>query len=159
MTRARPENLWNFSATAQVPKASKPSALELEWIMGVSPRGSYCRDALDASRQLDLYAMLGVPLQLTLAYPSGDGPDALADPELKVGAGCWRAGFSPETQADWASTFAQLALCKPFVRGVTWAHLTDGEEHALPNCGLFDASGQPRPALAQLKAIRTASLK
>ncbi len=135
------------------------SALELEWIMGITPRGSYCRDALDASRQLDLYAMLGVPLQLTLAYPSSEGPDALADADLKVGAGCWHSGFSPETQSEWASTFAQLALCKPFVRGVTWAHLTDGEEHSLPNCGLFDSGGQPRPALAQLKAIRTACLK
>jgi hypothetical protein len=130
------------------------SALELEWYMGVSPRGSYCRDALDGSRQLDLYAMLGVPLQISLAYPSGEAKDALADPELSVGAGLWRDGFSPSTQADWATTFTRLALCKPFVRGVTWAHLTDGEEHMLPNCGLVDANGNAKPALERLKAIR-----
>src|SRR5439155_17050123 len=60
----------------------KLAALELEWIMSVSPRGTYCRDALDASRQLDLYALLGVPLQVTLAYPCAEGPDALADATL-----------------------------------------------------------------------------
>ena len=73
----------------------KLAALELEWIMGVNPRGTYCRDALDASRQLDLYALLGVPLQLTLAYPCAEAPDALADATQSVGAGGWRSGIKP----------------------------------------------------------------
>src|SRR5262249_45821900 len=47
----------------------KVAALELEFIMGVSPRGSYCRDLLEASRVLDLYALLGVPIQALLGYP------------------------------------------------------------------------------------------
>jgi Glycosyl hydrolase family 10 len=137
----------------------KLSALELEWVMGVSPRGSYCRDALEASRQLDLYALLGVPLQLALAYPCAEGADKFADAALSVGAGGWRSGFSPDTQADWAATFAKLAISKPFVRGATWAHLTDGEEHTLPHCGLLDATGNARPALAQLKKIKSDHLK
>ena len=51
----------------------KLAALDVEWVMGVTPRGSYCRDLLDASRVLDLYAMLGTPLQVSLAYPVGGG--------------------------------------------------------------------------------------
>ena len=38
--------------------------------MGVTPRGSYCRDLLETSRILDLYALLGLPLRVTLGYPS-----------------------------------------------------------------------------------------
>ena len=34
----------------------KLAGLELEMLLGVAPRGSYCRDTLDASRILDLYA-------------------------------------------------------------------------------------------------------
>src|SRR5262249_19178792 len=90
--------------------------LDLELIMGVSPRGSYCRDVLEASRLTDLYALLGVPLRLTLGYPASAGPDASADPELRVEGGRWRDGFSPQTQADWAAAFGALALCKPFVQ-------------------------------------------
>ena len=52
-------------------------------VMGVTPRGSYCRDLLDASRVLDLYALLGMPLQVTLGYPSAGGADPLADPTLR----------------------------------------------------------------------------
>ena len=46
------------------------SGLHLEMIMGVSPRGSYCRDLLDASRLIDLYSLLGLPLHITLGLPS-----------------------------------------------------------------------------------------
>ncbi len=49
------------------------AALDLELSMGLSPRGSYCRDLLEISRLLDLYTLLGVPLRVTLAYPSATG--------------------------------------------------------------------------------------
>jgi len=63
------------------------SALDLELVMGVTPRGSYCRDLLELSRLLDLYALLGVPLRVTLGYPSDERPDPDADPELRVEGG------------------------------------------------------------------------
>src|SRR5262249_54661793 len=94
----------------------KLAALDVECVMGVSPRGSYCRDLLDAPRMLDLYAVLGTPLQVTLAYPSAPGKDPLADPGLSASGGHWESGFSPAVQADWAAAFGALALCKPFVR-------------------------------------------
>jgi hypothetical protein len=132
----------------------KLAALEVEWIMGVTPRGSYCRDLLDASRLLDMYALLLPQLQVTLGYPSAEGPDPLSDKSYTVAAGNWQGGFSPDLQGDWVSDFASLAACKPSVKGVTWAHLTDGESHQFPHCGLLDSAGRPKPALAQLRLLR-----
>ena len=122
--------------------------------MGVTPRGSYCRDLLDASRLLDSYALLGTPLQVTLGYPSSDRADALAEPSLKVAGGSWLGGITADGQADWAADFLALALCKPFVRGITWAHLIDAEAHQFPNCGLIDSAGQVKEVLAELRHQR-----
>ena len=130
------------------------AALELEVIMSVGPRGSYCRDLLEVSRLTDLYALLGVPLQITLGYPSADEPDALADPDLTVSAGNWRGGFTPDLQADWVAGTAALTVCKPSVRAVNWVHLFDGEPHQFPACGLVDAAGNAKPALARLHELR-----
>ena len=135
------------------------SALDLELVMGVAPRGSYCRDLLEASRLLELYALLGVPLRVTLGYPSASSPDPDADPELRVDGGRWRGGFDPATQAEWAGAFGALALCKPSVQGVQWAQLSDAGPHPFPHCGLADASGRPKPALARLRALREQHLR
>lgn len=130
------------------------AAVDLEWVMGVAPLGSYCRDVLEASRLLDLYALLGVPLQVTLGYPSAAGPDPRVEGEQRGGAGHWHDGFTPEVQADWASTFGALALCKPYVRGITWTHLSDADPHSYPHCGLLDATGAPKPALGRWRELR-----
>jgi hypothetical protein len=130
------------------------SALDIELVMGVTPRGSYCRDLLETSRILDLYALLGVPLRVTLGYPSSDGTDQDADPELRVAAGRWHAGFNPATQADWAEAFCNLALCKPFVQGVQWVQLSDVGPHPFPHCGLVDASGNLKPATQRIRDLR-----
>jgi hypothetical protein len=137
----------------------KLTALDLEFIMGVTPRGSYCRERLDMSRLLDLYALLGVPLQVTLGYPSAGGQDLLAHPDLTVNGGFWKRGLDPETQANWAAAYGELAVCKQFVRGVNWVHLADNAPHLVPNCGLVDANGGVKPALARLQALREQHLK
>ena len=136
----------------------KLAALDLEFVIGVSPRGSYCRDLLDTSRLLDLYALLGVPLQTTLAYPSSAAKAEHADPDQRVNLGYWRGSHSEATQADWAATFASLALCKPYVRTVQWAHWSDAEPHAFPHCGLVNAAGHAKPALDALTKLRGAHL-
>lgn len=130
------------------------SALDVEVIMGVTPRGSYCRDLLETSRVLDLYALLGVPLRVTLGYPSSDGSDPDADPELRVAAGRWHGGFNPATQAEWADAFCTLALCKPFVQGVQWVQLSDSGPHPFPHCGLIDSAGVAKPAIQRLRELR-----
>ncbi len=135
------------------------AALDVEVVMGVTPRGSYCRDVLEASRLLDLYALLGVPLRVTLGYPAAAGTDPLADPELRIDAGRWHDGFSAATQADWATAFGALAACKPFVQAVQWAHLSDAQSHQFPHAGLLDADGRPRPALDRLLRLREEHLR
>ncbi len=132
----------------------KLAALDLEIVMGVEPRGSYCRDLLDTSRLLDVYAHLGVPLQVTLGYPAAATADALADADQKMTAGSWLTGFSPEVQAEWAAAFARLCVCKSYVRAVHWAHFSDARPHVFPHCGLLDSQGKARPALQKLAALR-----
>jgi hypothetical protein len=134
------------------------AAINLEVIMGVNGRGSYCRDLMEFSRLLDLYALLGVPLQVTLGYPSARQSDAESDPELTVGAGGWGEGFTPEAQAEWARRFATLALAKRYVQAVGWAHFNDHDPHVFPNCGLLDRGGQAKPALTELRRLREAHL-
>jgi hypothetical protein len=98
-------------------------------------------------------------LRVTLGYPSTDAPDPRASPEVKVAAGSWRHGFSLECQADWASCYAALTLCKPSVRGVQWVHLSDAEPHLFPHCGLFDAQNKPKPVLQRLRRLREEHLR
>jgi hypothetical protein len=135
------------------------AALDLEVVMGPGPRGSYCRDRLELSRLLDLYALLGVPLSLTLGYPSAAAADLEADPEQTLNGGHWRDGFTPAVQADWATAYAEVAACKPFVQGLTWTHLSDAEPHLFPHCGLADAQGTAKPALQRLRQLREAHLR
>jgi hypothetical protein len=135
------------------------SALDIELVMGVTPRGSYCRDLLEISRMLDLYALLGVPLRLTLGYPSSANADADADPDLRVEGGHWGSGFTSEVQATWAADVTPLVLCKPYVQGVQWTHFRDAEPHQYPHCGLVDRRDNVKPALQKLRELREAHLK
>jgi hypothetical protein len=137
----------------------KLAAIDLELVMGISPRGSYCRDILDASRLLDLYALLGVPIQATLAYPSNSALPANGDPNQKANLGYWRDGYSEAGQAEWGEAWASLALCKPFVRTVQWSHWTDALPHAFPSCGLLNEQGRAKQSLRPLTALRAAYLK
>lgn len=135
------------------------AALNLELVMGVMPRGSYCRDLLDISRLLDLYALLGMPLRATLGYPSSSQADADADPDLHVAGGHWNHGFTAEIQADWAAEVTALVLCKPYVQGVQWTHFHDAEAHQFPHCGVIDGRNQPKPALQKLRELREVHLR
>ena len=135
------------------------AGVEVEWYFGTSARGSYCRDLLGASQLLDLFGVLGVPIQVSMAYPSSADADPLADPAERVaGAGRWR-DMTPAAQADWAAAFTSLAVCKSYVSGVFWDHLADAAPHRIPSGGLVDARGQLKPAFDRLRALREAHLK
>jgi hypothetical protein len=135
------------------------AALDVEIVMGVMPRGSYCRDLLEVSRLLDLYALLGIPLRVTLGYPSSARTDPDADPDLQVEGGHWGGGFTPDVQAAWAADVTALAVCKPYVQGVQWAHFRDAQPHQFPHCGALDPHDQAKPALQKLRELREAHLK
>jgi hypothetical protein len=148
----RHQSTFHFAET--LVRELRLSALDLELVMGVTPRGSYCRDLLDTSRLLDAYAELGVPLRVTLGYPSAGTVDPKADPELRVDAGHWCSTIQEATQAKWAAAFGMLALSKPYVEAVNWVSLTDADRHQFPHCGLLDAAGKPKPAWEALQQLR-----
>jgi hypothetical protein len=108
---------------------------------------------------LNLYVLLGVPLRVTLGYPAAKGPDPQADPDQRVAGGSWHGPYSPAVQADWASAFTALAVCRPQVQAVHWVHLSDVHAHQFPHCGLLDAKGNPRPVLDRLRQLREEHLQ
>jgi len=135
------------------------SGIDVELFVCSSPRGSYCRDLIETSRVLDLFGMLGVPLQVGLAYPSDASPDALADPMERSDHSGFHGAISSGAQADWAEAFSTLVLCKSFVNGLIWDHLSDKEPHRLPHAGLVDKNGDVKPAFDRLRGIREIHLQ
>jgi len=137
----------------------KLSGVELEVRNATAPRGSLPRDLLDTSRLIDLFGLLGLPLEIVLSHPASGRPDpATKDHNEEVWAPAWRGGPTPEGQAEWGASFAALALCKPQVRSVTWDHWSDADPHLTPFGGLVDAAGHPHLLLARLQALRAAHL-
>lgn len=135
------------------------SAVELEIRRGLMPRGSMPRDLLEMYRLLNLYGLLGVPLEVLLSAPSNT--------ELSP---MWISGQSPGIleptreessggQAEWGASCAALALSTPHVRAVTWDHWSDAEPHLTPACGLIDSAGRPKPLLSRLRTLRTTHLR
>ncbi|MGE3808713.1 MAG: endo-1,4-beta-xylanase [Gemmataceae bacterium] len=134
------------------------NALDLEVVMGLSPRGSYYRDLLDTSRLIDMYTLLGVPLRLTLGYPAASGSDDKAD-DGETDSGRLGNGYDTANQAEWAYRFTALALCKPAIRSVFWTHLTDSVAHTFPHAGVLDVNNEPRPMLDKLRELRENHLR
>lgn len=136
------------------------SGLELELRNGTTPRGAVPRDLLNASRLMDLYGLLGLPLEVMLSHPSSGKSDPLAQEyrESVWGAG-WPHGPTPERQAEWGGAFATMALCKPQVRAVTWDHWSDADPHLTPSGGLVDSVGRANPLLARFQAMKAAILR
>ena len=141
-------------------RAGLPFAgIDVELFLCSSPRGSYCRDLLETSRILDLFGMLGVPLQVGLAYPSELSPDALADPMERGDQSGFYGEVTPSAQGEWAEAFSTLVMCKSFVSGLIWDHLTDAEPHRFPHAGLVGQRGEVKPAFDRLRGIRERHLQ
>ncbi|MDW8039075.1 MAG: hypothetical protein RMI90_13705, partial [Thermoguttaceae bacterium] len=129
--------------------------LLLEMNLGYQPGGTFYRDLLEISRQLDHWAMLGAPLYISFCAASSDQPDPLAH----YGNRRPPPGTSPRSQQLWISRLVPLLLAKPYIQGILWNHLRDYLPHDYPHAGLFDLRRQPKPALRTLAALRHAFLK
>ncbi len=126
------------------------SGLMLEINMGYHPGGTFPRDLVEFSRQLDIWSMLGMPLYISLCVASGNETDTSAhrqEVETLVGGG------PVASQEAWIADFVPLILAKPYVRGVFWNQLSDSQPHDFPNGGLFDHNGKPKQALAALASV------
>lgn len=135
------------------------SAVELEFRVGTLPRGSIPRDLLETARVINLFGLLGLPLELVLSHPSSPHADPHATPGEKVWSAGWPGGPTAQAQADWAAGVAALGLCTPLVRAVTWDHWSDCDPHLSPSAGLFDATGRAKPLLARFRTLRTTHLR
>ena len=72
------------------------AAVELELRINNRPRGSLPRDLLDTARVLDVFGMLGLPLEVVLSLPSSAEVDpAAADHRQTV----WKSGLACRTVA------------------------------------------------------------
>jgi len=130
------------------------SGVNLEVGMGYQPRGSPPRDRLSFSRLIDQWSKLGVPLYVTLAYPSSAEPDEQSVGDLDVPAQqCWKCGWTAAAQAEWVREFLPLLMAKPAVMGVFWSHFSDSGLHRFPHGGVLDEQGQPKPALSSLQEL------
>jgi len=130
------------------------SGLGLEINVGYWPDGTYPRDRLDYSRQLDRWSCLGLPLWVTLSVPSGQTPDPQAYGRGTPLPTAHSSGWTLDQQQVWIKSYVPLLLAKPAVHGVFFNHLSDALPHEFPHSGLFDATGAAKPALASLIVLR-----
>ena len=122
------------------------------------PSGSQNRDLFDFSKLLDLYALLNLPLYITLAIPASAAPDALAEAGLTVAADQWGGSLDDARQMQVASEWMAMAVAKPFVRSVIWSQVSDARPHRYPHAGLIRPDHTPRPLLATMKLLRSTYL-
>jgi hypothetical protein len=130
------------------------TALTLEIAVGYRPGGSCYRDRFELSRLIDLWATLGLPLTISLAFPS----QAKADPNAAEGIGVaepqWKSGWSEPAQAEWLAEILPLLMAKPSVAGIEWCHFTDAAPHRYPHGGLIRPDGSAKPAFERLGRYR-----
>ncbi len=134
------------------------SGVGIEVSAGYSAPGSHLRDLFEFSRLLDLYALLNLPLYVTIALPSSEEADPMIREGAAVEPGQWATPPDETSQEGMAAAWVALAAAKPFVRAVTWAHVTDDAPHIYANAGLFRADGKPKPLVRWLRAFRQANL-
>jgi hypothetical protein len=130
------------------------AAINLEVAVGYHPTGSPSRDLLEFSRLIDTWSGLGIPLQVTLAFPSATGPDPHLTVPGEVETRSWREPVSELTQAKWLEEHVSLLLAKPGVVAVFWNHLSDSQPHRYAHAGLLAADGRAKPALDSIRQLR-----
>jgi hypothetical protein len=131
------------------------AGIVLEVNLGYTPGGTLPRTLMEFNRQLDTWALLGLPLFVSLTAPSAHADDALAQRQVEY----LPSNPTPQSQQALVARLVPLILSKSFVRGVIWTQLSDHEPHEFPHGGLFDAKGQPKPAFKTFGLIREKYLK
>jgi hypothetical protein len=142
-------------ADAMIRAGLNPAGLMLELNWGYHPGGTLPRTPLELSRQLDYWAILGLPLYVSVAAPSGRGADPMARQRVES----LPDDATPATQQSWAARYIPVLLAKPFIAGIIWSQLRDTEPHDFPHGGLFDLDRRAKPVLGTLTSIRRAHLQ
>jgi hypothetical protein len=134
------------------------SGVAIEVAPGYSAPGSHLRDLFEFSKLLDLYSLLNVPLHLAMVAPSADGPDPLAEPDVRIESAQWPARPDEAAQAAWGARWIALAVAKPFVRTVSWLQASDAAPHLYPHGGLTRPDQSAKPLVQWLQALRAETL-
>jgi hypothetical protein len=134
------------------------AGIGLEVAPGYAGLGSHLRDLFEFSRLLDLYALINLPLHVSIVLPSSSGPDAKADAAGQVDPDQWPGPVDEETQRAWAARWVSLAAAKPFVRSVTWLQASDAAPHLFAHGGLFRPDQSAKPVVDWLRTFRAAHL-
>jgi hypothetical protein len=128
------------------------AGFELEIYCGGDDRSSLLRDPLDTVRLLDLFGLLGVPIDVVARHPGRVTDDTGSTTDRNHVSTCWMATDSPEAQRHWGDWLSELVLSFPHVRSFVWNSWADRGDDAL---GLIDAHHAPKPLLSVLTQRRT----
>ncbi|MFO1063141.1 MAG: hypothetical protein U0892_04620 [Pirellulales bacterium] len=136
------------------------SGLALDLNLNSWPDGSLPRDPLEISRMIDRWAVLGLPLMVTVTMPSSTTTDEQCTADRET-VSTWtsqgkdgvsdKTGFSPES-------ILRLLAAKQCVHAMNYNQSTDQLPHEFPNAGLWDNQGRPKPLLSQLARFRQSYL-
>ncbi|GAB4145328.1 MAG: hypothetical protein Tsb009_17450 [Planctomycetaceae bacterium] len=127
------------------------SGVNLEFGVGYHPSGSAERDLLEFSQLIDHWSRLGIPIYVTLAYPSSVEHDSHAQPDFEPDQ---NAFFNESRQAEWIERYLSLSMAKQSVVGIFWSHFSDSAPHSYPNAGLLRSDRTEKPALHQITKYR-----
>lgn len=126
-------------------------AFGLELRVGRDEAGMHVRDMMQISSVLDYFGAVGKSLYITeLEVPSEGGGGSQ---EMEA-AGEWHRPWDQLRQARWIEQFYKIALSKPFVEAVTYAHLTDVGDSAAARSGLLTAEFGVKKSFQVLKKLQ-----
>jgi hypothetical protein len=129
------------------------SGVGLEVAPGYAPWGSPMRGLFEFSRLLDLYALMNLPLHVSLALPSVPA-SAPSSHHARVDATSWPAAPDEGMQREWGERWFALAAAKPYVRTVTWLEVTDQSPLMFPGAGLIRRDGTAKPVVDWMRRFR-----
>lgn len=135
------------------------SGIGLELNLGYSPGGSLPRDLIDVSDLIDQWAVLGVPLVVSITTANSSANDANAFAKYAM-VSHWKTPSSvSDTPSHSISNYpmevVQMLLAKQNVHGIFWNQQSDRGKHVFSNAGLVDPNGSPRPLLDGLMQVRS----
>lgn len=119
-------------------------AFGLQFLLGLDSEGFRVRDLLQVSTLIDRLANLGKPLHIT----------AVGVPSKSGAGGLWRAPWSDQVQADWFTSFAEIALSRPYVESICISSLTDSADRGIPYSGVLREDLTPKSAFHRLAELR-----
>jgi len=118
---------------------------------GKDQPGMHIRDMMQISSRLDCFAAFNKPLHITAAVPGAAVECARV--------GTWKKPWDQAVQAEWIEQFYKIALGRPYVSTVTYAHLVDEPNAFVSAAGLVDKNLTPKKAFLTVAKFQKMILK